>query len=87
MINIVGLELLNNSSSIIQGVKYISNSLRNHSFENKTNKYVCTNGLPKKIINLKSYSIKIKIIIIRFCLDLLKMKTSEVVSSDSNRKK
>ena len=50
-----GHELLNNTSSIIHGVKYVSHSLKNNSIENMNNKYINENG--RKYINLKSHSI------------------------------
>lgn len=52
-----GPELLNTTSSIIQGVKYVSHSLRNNSLGSMTNRYGHYNGIPKKCINLKSHSI------------------------------
>ena len=52
-----GPELLNDTSSIIQGVKYVSHSFRNNSIENiNNNKYGYFNGKGRKI-NLKSHSI------------------------------
>ena len=50
-----GNELLNNTSSIIQGVKYISHSLRNDNMNNRNSFF---NGNKRnKYINLKSHSI------------------------------
>ena len=49
-----GNELLNNTSSIIHGVKYISNSLKNNSDNNNSNFYGTGRN---KYTNLKSHSI------------------------------
>ena len=55
-----GPELLNNTSSVVQGVKYVSNSYRNKSYDNLNNLYDYFTGKRKKYVNLKSHSIGIR---------------------------
>ena len=55
-----GPELLNNTSSVIKGIKYVSHSLRNDSVDNLNNRYENFGKGKPKYLNLKSYSIDIK---------------------------
>ena len=54
-----GPELLNNTSSVVQGIKYFSHSLINNSYE-KNNNIEYHNKLRQKHVNLKSHSIDYK---------------------------
>ena len=55
-----GPELLNDTSSVVQGVKYVSHSFRNNSIDIINNKYKYFIEGRKKYLNLKSHSIDTK---------------------------